>query len=167
LRCQIVPSDVSQVPGDEWLYNDPHEWMCATYMTCNPRDLVGFMLAFSILMGPEAELALPEDAVAVAAETATALTEREIGSTMDDILQNATVKKFSTSSIYDKAGGLTQADTDFDLLTRGVTVVDRGGGLRTATLSNGTKVTVRPYSSEKLPTLEVVTPGNPVLKIRY
>lgn len=42
-----------------------------------------------------------------------------------------------------------------------------GGGLRTATLSNGTKIYVRPFSSGKFPTLEIDTPDNPLLKIRY
>lgn len=56
---------------------------------------------------------------------------------------------------------------DFDTLTRGVAITDRGGGLRTATLSDGTKVNVRPFSSGNDITLEVDTPGNPSLKIRY
>jgi hypothetical protein len=47
-----------------------------------------------------------------------------------------------------------------------VNVIERGGGLRTATLGNGTKVNVRPFSSGKFPTLEIDTPGNPLLKIR-
>jgi hypothetical protein len=50
---------------------------------------------------------------------------------------------------------------------RGVIVIDRGSGLRTATLSNGTKINVRPFSSGKIATLDVATPGNPGLKIRY
>jgi len=41
------------------------------------------------------------------------------------------------------------------------------GGWRTAALSNGTKVTVRPSSSGGEPTLSMATPGNPIIKIRY
>ena len=106
-----------------------------------------------------------ESATGVAAETA--LTENQIGSTTEDILANATRGKVSTAVQYSKAGGFNQANSDFDLLTSGVDVVDRGGGLRTATLSNGTKVNVRPFSSGKIPTLEIDTPGNPAIKVRY
>lgn len=62
---------------------------------------------------------------------------------------------------------MDQANSDFDLLTRGVHVVDQGGGLRTATLSNGTNVTVRPFSTGKFPTLDIRTPGNLPIKVRY
>lgn len=96
-----------------------------------------------------------------------ALTEREVGSAMDDILGGASFLKQAKATQYTKPGGFGQANSDFDVLTRGVEVTDRGGGLRTATLSNGTKVNVRPFSLGDDITLEVVTPGNPALKIRY
>ena len=102
----------------------------------------------------------------LAAKTA-ALTEREIGTAVDDVLQGATFFKQSQATQYLKSGGFGQANADFDALTKGVKVIERGGGLRTATLSNGTKINVRPFSSGKYPTLEIDTPGNPALKIRY
>lgn len=102
----------------------------------------------------------------VAAKTA-ALTEREIGTAVDDVLGGASFYKQSQATQYLKPGGFGQANADFDALTQGVNVIERGGGLRTATLSNGTKVNVRPFSSGKYPTLEIDTPGNPALKIRY
>ncbi len=102
----------------------------------------------------------------VAAKSA-ALTEREIGTTVDDVLQDASFYKQSQATHYLKSGGFGQANADFDALAQGVNVIERGGGLRTATLSNGTKINVRPFSSGKYPTLEIDTPGNPVLKIRY
>lgn len=101
-----------------------------------------------------------------AAETA-ALTEREIGTAVDDVLEGASFYKQSQATQYLKPGGFGQANADFDALTQGVNVIERGGGLRTATLSNGTKINVRPFSSGKSPTLEIDTPGNPALKIRY
>ncbi len=96
-----------------------------------------------------------------------ALTGREIGSAADDILQGATFHRQSKATQYLKQGGFGQANLDFDAMAPGVTVVDRGGGLRTATLSNGSKINVRPFSSSKYATLEIDTPGNPLLKIRY
>jgi hypothetical protein len=101
------------------------------------------------------------------AAQAGALTEREIGTTMDDILRGANFLKQSKATQYVKSGGFSQANADLDALAQGVGVIERGGGLRTATLSNGTKINVRPYSSGKVVTLEVDTPGNPLLKIRY
>jgi RHS repeat-associated protein len=101
------------------------------------------------------------------AAKAAALTEREIGTAVDDVLQGASFYKQSKATQYLKPGGFGQANADFDALTQGVTVIERGGGLRTATLSNGTKINVRPFSSGKYVTLEIDTPGNPVLKVRY
>lgn len=116
--------------------------------------------------GATAGLPAPLEPSHVAAK-AGALTEREIGTTMDDLLQGANFLKQSKATQYVKPGGFSQANGDFDALAQGVTVIERGGGLRTATLSNGTKINVRPFSSGKVVTLEVDTPGNPLLKIRY
>lgn len=96
-----------------------------------------------------------------------ALSESGIGLTTEDILSSATLGQFSKSAQHLKSGGVRQANADFDALTSGVNVVARPRGLRTATLSNGTKVNVRPFSSGDVPTLELATPGNPVIKIRY
>jgi hypothetical protein len=103
----------------------------------------------------------------IKAAQAAPLTSREIGSTMEAILDSAAVIKQSNSTQYTKPGGFSQANSDFDALTQGVDVVDPGGGLRTATLSNGTEVNVRPFSSGDQITVEIQTPGNPRLKIRY
>lgn len=95
------------------------------------------------------------------------LTENGIGSAMEDILATANPGKASKSIQFSKPGGYDAARADFDALTQGSEVLERGGGLLTSTLSNGTKVNVRPFSSGKFPTLEIVTPGNPAIKIRY
>lgn len=86
-------------------------------------------------------------AAKTSAKTVAPLTERQIGSTMDDILEGTSLFKQSKSTQYIKPGGFDQANLDFNALTRGLAVTERGGGLRTATLSNGTKVNVRPFSS--------------------
>jgi hypothetical protein len=113
------------------------------------------------------QLDLGEAAVAGEAAGELALTEYEIGSTMEKILADAKLGKVSKVVQYLKSGGFDQANADFNALTRGVEVVERSDGLRTATLSNGTKIGVRPFSSRKTPTLEIRTPGNPTIKIRY
>lgn len=106
-------------------------------------------------------------ATGVAAKTVV-LTERQIGSVMDDLLSGSQfIKSSRTLTQYERGGGFPRANADFDRLVQGVEVTDRGSGVRTATLSNGTKVNVRPDSSGGFPTLEVSTPGNPNLKVRY
>lgn len=95
------------------------------------------------------------------------LSETDIGLTTERILAESVPGKASRSLQYERAGGFGQARADFDALARGVQVIDRGGGLRTATLSNGTKINVRPFSSGRKPTLEIDTVGNPVIKVRY
>ncbi len=63
---------------------------------------------------------------------------------------------------------MNQANKDFDALVgQGGNVIDRGGGLRTATLKDGSKVNVRPFSSGGKPTLEIQPPTGKVIKVRY
>jgi hypothetical protein len=114
------------------------------------------------LLGPE-KTALDD---AYPSEPA-ALTETEIGGTLENILSDATRGKVKSSAQYLKTGGFDQPNADFDELTQGVKVTDQGEGIRSATLSNGTKVSVRPSSSGGQPTLTVRTSGNLPIKVRY
>jgi RHS repeat-associated protein len=66
-----------------------------------------------------------------------------------------------------RSGGLRQAYRDFARVTQGVPVKNRGHGLRTATLRDGTRVTVRPSSSGGQPTLDLIRPDSRPIKIRY
>ncbi|WP_185968428.1 hypothetical protein [Paracoccus sp. M683] len=61
-----------------------------------------------------------------------------------------------------KPGGMSRADRDFDDLgPQNVKPINtQYGPGRTGTLSDGTKVTVRPGSSDGRPTLEMRNPGN-------
>jgi RHS repeat-associated protein len=91
--------------------------------------------------------------------------------TVDDVLQEAIPGKISKpgmgSSQYRKPGGFSAANDDFDLLTDGLPVKNHPGGIRTATLPDTSKITVRPNSGQGLPTLEINPPvGNPI-KVRY
>jgi hypothetical protein len=76
---------------------------------------------------------------------------------------------------YGKTGGFAQANHDFNAMTRGVAVVDRSDGLRTAKLADGANVNVRPNSRkgqdwDSKPTFEIQPrPGTNerTIKIRY
>lgn len=87
--------------------------------------------------------------------------------TKDEILKDAKQGKVSSSKQYEKTGGMDQANKDFDAMTRGSTVQDRGGGIRTAELPDGSKVIVRPVSSGGKPTLEIQPLSGKTTKIRY
>jgi hypothetical protein len=87
--------------------------------------------------------------------------------TKEEILEDAKPGKVSSSRQYDKEGGFNQANSDFDAMTRGARVENRGGGLRTAELPDGSKVIVRPSSSSGQPTLEIQPLTGKTIKIRY
>lgn len=89
------------------------------------------------------------------------------GATKEEILKGAKPGKVSSSRQYHKQGGLEQANRDFDALTRGGKIRDRGGGLRTAELPNGSNVNVRPSSTGGQPTLEIRPLSGKRIKIRY
>jgi type VI secretion system secreted protein VgrG len=93
--------------------------------------------------------------------------ENSTPATKEEILKDAKPGKVSSSRQYDKKGGLDQANKDFDAMTRGTQVQDRGGGLRTAELPDGSKMIVRPNSSGGQPTLEIQPLSGKTTKIRY
>ncbi len=89
---------------------------------------------------------------------------------VDDILADAQPGKADKSKQYAKPGGLEQANKDFDSLAGNSPVADHGGGVRSTTLPNGTRVSVRPNSTAGKPTVEINPPkgqGGPKIKIRY
>lgn len=87
--------------------------------------------------------------------------------TKEEILKGAKPGKVSSSRQYGKPGGFGQANKDFDALTRGGKIQERGGGLRTAEMPDGSKVIVRPNSSGGQPTLEIQPLSGKTIKIRY
>jgi hypothetical protein len=68
---------------------------------------------------------------------------------------------------YEKAGGIAQADADFDVIAGIHPVVDHSNGLRTCGLPDGTTVSVRPHSSAGPPTLQINPPSGTPIKVRY
>lgn len=78
--------------------------------------------------------------------------------------------RFFRDSIYlimRKTGDINDANVDFDAATKGVERISRSRGMRTATLADGTRITVRPFSSDGAPTVEVIGPNGELVKIRY
>jgi len=95
------------------------------------------------------------------------------GST-EDLLQGATYRGEIRNGVqYDKPGGIQQANTDFDQFTEGqpVNSITNGANqtIRVGELEDGRTVVVRPGSSRSPndPTVEIMEPGQPTIKIRY
>lgn len=89
---------------------------------------------------------------------------------MDDLVNGATPGKNSKSVQYQKSGGIDEANADFDSLTKGVDVKDQGNGIRSATLSDGRTISVRPNSNQGSATIQISpAKGNPgkKTKVRY
>jgi len=93
---------------------------------------------------------------------------KETQEKVDDVVKDAKQGPNKKSDQRYKDGGDTQAHKDFDHLTEGAKVEDKGGGVRVGTRPDGTKVTYYPKSSGGHPTVRIDTPGgkNPI-KIRY
>jgi hypothetical protein len=63
---------------------------------------------------------------------------------------------------------MAQANRDFDRLTEGLTVKEHGGGIRSAQLSDGSTISVRPSSGQGSPTIQInPANGDNPIKIRY
>ncbi len=90
---------------------------------------------------------------------------RTIG--VDDLMEGATPgpKTKGRSTIWNKNGGLTQAESDFNALSLNDITDIPGVGTR-GTLSNGDTVVLRPTSNSGMPTLEIQSGGR-YTKYRY
>jgi RHS repeat-associated protein len=87
---------------------------------------------------------------------------------VDETIKDASKGKVSSSKQYNKEGGFDQANKDFDKLAGSKSKIqNRGNGTRTATTPEGTKLTVRPTSTEGKPTLDIDIAGQRIIKIRY
>jgi hypothetical protein len=84
-----------------------------------------------------------------------------------DLLNKSKPGKFSKSHQYSRPGGFNQANKDFDKLTKGLPVKNHGGGIRSATLRDGSKISVRPSSSGGSPSIQINPPKGRVVKVRY
>lgn len=62
---------------------------------------------------------------------------------------------------------MSQADKDFDDLTKGQAITTHPNGTRSSVLPDGTKVNVRSASSDGRPTLELTKPDGTSTKVRY
>jgi hypothetical protein len=86
-----------------------------------------------------------------------------------EVLDGSTEIKSKKSRIYEKEGGSTQADEDFDQVVKdlGVSEKSHGSGVRSAELPDGTSISVRRHSSDGRPTIQINRPSGKPIKIRY
>jgi hypothetical protein len=93
------------------------------------------------------------------------------GEGVGSILKDATPGKVSKpgmgSTQYSKSGGFQRANADFDSLAGSSQIKRYPGDIRSTTLPDGTKVSVRPGSSQGDPTLQIEIPGQNPIKVRY
>jgi hypothetical protein len=93
------------------------------------------------------------------------------GEGVASILKDATPGKVSKSGMgstqYSKSGGFQRANADFDSLARSSQIKRYPGDIRSTTLPDGTKISVRPGSSQGDPTLQIEIPGQNPIKVRY
>lgn len=113
----------------------------------------------------------PEDLVlgAFLANTALRTTLRLFATKVDDLIAGSKFLKADKSVQLGRVGDFGTANKEFDKLTRGVKVKDQGHGIRSATLPDGTKVSVRPpeKSSGGTPTIQINREKEKPVKIRY
>jgi hypothetical protein len=90
---------------------------------------------------------------------------------MGRVLEGTTAGEDTGKKLNVRAPGtFDDANREFDELTKGLPVKDQGDGIRSATLSDGTKVTVRPHSTKKKgdqPTLEIQPTKGKRIEKRY
>ena len=86
---------------------------------------------------------------------------------LDKLLEGAVLTKSGKTVQYQKTGGFDQANSDFDVVTADSTVKYQGNGIRSAELTSGGSISVRPQSTGGSPTVQLNQPGQKPVKIRY
>jgi hypothetical protein len=123
----------------------------------------GYQLYNMMSESAETSDAKPEDCTGDCQEKKKKREDDKIEEMDNDSTQKPGDKDFNK----DRPGDVNDANKDFDDLV-GKDYKDQGGGIRTGTLSDGRKVTVRPTSKSNGPTLDVQQPnGRPFRKYRY
>jgi hypothetical protein len=93
------------------------------------------------------------------------------GKTVDDILSNASPGRVTKgkTTLYEKPGGFGQASKEFDSLNPSNVkeIKTPNGTLKTGTLSDGRSVTVRSWSTDGRPTLEIRNSNGRGVEVRY
>jgi hypothetical protein len=87
---------------------------------------------------------------------------------VDDVLKGKTKdrKTSGNTNIYEGSGGQSAAEKDFNKLNKGKTTT-YSNGTKVGQLPDGTKINVRPKSSDGRVTLEIQGKGKYSIKIRY
>jgi hypothetical protein len=93
------------------------------------------------------------------------------GKSVDDILSNASPGRVTKgkTTLYEKSGGFGQASKEFDSLNpSNVKEINTPNGtLKTGTLPDGRSVTVRSWSTDGRPTLEIRNSNGRGVEVRY
>jgi RHS repeat-associated protein len=128
------------------------------------RRAVGVMVGVASLFTPG-----PEDLVmgAFLGKSGARFLLRQFATKIDDLIESSKLLKSGKSIIRESAGDFGTANKEFDRLTRGVKVTDQGKGVRSATLPDGTRVSVRPKSKSDQPTIQINKADEKAIKIRF
>jgi len=89
---------------------------------------------------------------------------------IDGLLKDATPGKVGKVKQFKKPGGFDHATKDFDALVGDAKVKDQGNEVRSATLPDGSNVSVRPFSGKNQkgpPTIQVNPRSGKPIKVRY
>lgn len=86
---------------------------------------------------------------------------------IERLLQGGTKGPVGKSRQIFKSGGFEQANKEFNRLVGKLPVKNQGNGIRSATLPDGTTVSVRPGSSGGNPTIQINPPSGKPIKVRY
>jgi hypothetical protein len=87
--------------------------------------------------------------------------------TVGELLSDATRGSASKTLQYTKTGGMTRAATEFDSLVGDAQVTTHPNGVRSATLPDGSTVSVRAQSTQGAPTIQITPSTGRQVKVRY
>jgi RHS repeat-associated protein len=86
---------------------------------------------------------------------------------VERLLQGGTKGPVGKSRQIFKSGGFEQANKEFNRLVGKLPVKNQGNGIRSATLPDGTTVSIRPGSTAGNPTIQINPPSGKPIKVRY
>ncbi|MFO0836949.1 MAG: RHS repeat-associated core domain-containing protein [Phycisphaerae bacterium] len=109
----------------------------------------------------------PDDAI-IAVALGTKIGARVAGLIADTLKDAKVVRTGSRGrSTIVEIKDIAQRDKDWDRLTKGAKVDDKGGGVKVATHPDGTKIIKRPSTKDGRDTIEIQAPDGTTTKVRY
>ncbi len=83
------------------------------------------------------------------------------------LLDGAITGKVGKTKQFTKPGGLTGANNAFDSAVGNAPIKNHGRGIRSATLPDGSTISIRPGSTQGSPTIQINPPTGKPMKIRF